>query len=325
DERASVFYRVCGFDQFADSYLRNARACYASWGADGKVRQLDGLYPGLKQEQPLPGPASTFTAPVEGLDLATLIRVSHAVSSEIVLEKLIDTVMLNAMEHAGAERGLLILPHGDRLYVKAEAAIGGDSVAVRTLEEPVSSAAVPESILRYVVRTREQVIIDDASVPNSFSTDEYLREKRTRSVACLPLVKQGELIALLYLENKLASNLFTPARLKILEVLASQAAISLENSRLYHEIQRAEAERRAPKHAPEEARSELPHAAGVMSPGTLTASIAHEINQPIAAVITSAGACLRWLNRDQPEVQRAREAAMRIEEDGRRASEIITH
>src|SRR5262249_52788478 len=126
------------------------------------------------------------------------------------------------------------------LEVKAEATTGGDSLAVRTPAEPISSAAVPDSVLRYVVRTREQVIIEDASVPNSFSTDEYLREKRTRSVACLPLVKQGELVALLYLENKLASNVFTPARLKLLEVLASQAAISLENSRLYHEIQRAE-------------------------------------------------------------------------------------
>jgi PAS domain S-box-containing protein len=111
---------------------------------------------------------------------------------------------------------------------------------VRALDENISSAAVPESMVRYVARTREQVIIDDVSVSNPFSTDEYLREKRTCSVLCLPLLKQGELVALLYLENKLASNVFTPARLKILEVLASQAAISLENSRLYHKIQRAE-------------------------------------------------------------------------------------
>jgi GAF domain-containing protein len=114
-ERASAFYRARGFDQFADLYLRNARACYASWGADGKVRQLDRLYPGLKQEQPLPGPTSTITAPIEGLDLATVIRVSQAVSSEIVLEKLLDAVMRKAMEHAGAERGVLIVPRGDEL------------------------------------------------------------------------------------------------------------------------------------------------------------------------------------------------------------------
>src|SRR5262249_21641691 len=119
-ERASAFYRARGFEQFANTYLRNARACYASWGADGKVRQLDRLYPGLKQQEPLPGPTSTITAPVEGLDLATVIQVSQAVSGEIVLEKLLDTVMRKAMEHAGAERGLLILPYGDHLLVKAE-------------------------------------------------------------------------------------------------------------------------------------------------------------------------------------------------------------
>src|SRR4029434_11175485 len=115
-----------------------------------------------------------------------------------------------------------------------------DAVLVRAGDETISSITVPESILRYVARIREQVIIDDVSVSNPFSTDQYIREKRTSSVLCLPLLKQGELIALLYLENTLASNVFTPARLKILEVLASQAAISLENSRLYHEIQRAE-------------------------------------------------------------------------------------
>src|SRR5262249_55737692 len=92
-ERASVFYRARGFDQFADTYLRNARASYASWGADGKVRQLDGLYPGLTQEQPLPSPTSTFTAPVEGLDLATVIQVSQAVSSEIVLDTHVETLL----------------------------------------------------------------------------------------------------------------------------------------------------------------------------------------------------------------------------------------
>jgi len=324
-ERASAFYRARGFDQFADTYLRNARACYASWGADGKVRQLDSLYPALKQEQPLPGPTSTFTAPVEGLDLATVIRVSQAVSSEIVLDKLLDTVMRNAMEYAGADRGLLILPHGNQMQVKAEATVDGDSVEVRILEEPLSAADVPESVLRYVTRTREHVIIEDAAVSSSFSADEHPREKAPRSLACLPLLKQGELIALLYLENKLAANVFTPGRLEILEVLASQGAISLENSRLYHEIERAEAERRAAEQALDKARSELAHSARVMSLGTLTASITHEINQPIAAVITSASACLRWLNRDQPEVQRAREAAKRIEEDGKRAAAIITH
>ena len=95
-------------------YLRNARYCYLTWGADGKVRQLDEFYPNLREEGPAPGPTSTIGAPVEHLDLATVIRVSQAVSGEIVLEKLIDTLMRTAIEQAGAERGLLILPRGGR-------------------------------------------------------------------------------------------------------------------------------------------------------------------------------------------------------------------
>jgi PAS domain S-box-containing protein len=238
-EIAARFYAARGFDRIAKTYLRDARYGYQQWGADGKVQQLERLYPDLRQEL-TSGPVATIAAQVEGLDLATVIRVSQAVSGEIVLEKLFDTVMRNAMEHAGADRGLLIFPHRDQLRVKAEAATIGDRVAVRTLEAAVAPGDIPESVLRYVIRTREQLIIADASVPTSFSTDEYLSEKRPRSVACLPLLKHGTLIALLYLENKLVSNVFSEARLRILEVLASQAAISFENSRLYHEIQQVE-------------------------------------------------------------------------------------
>jgi tetratricopeptide (TPR) repeat protein len=117
-ERASAFYRARGFDQFAELYMRNAHACYVLWGADGKVNQLDQLFPNLKQEERTRDPTHTITALVEGLDLATLITVSQTVSGEIVLEKLLDTVMRKAMEHAGADRGLLILQNGDQLQIR---------------------------------------------------------------------------------------------------------------------------------------------------------------------------------------------------------------
>ncbi|HJZ77253.1 MAG TPA: GAF domain-containing protein, partial [Vicinamibacterales bacterium] len=240
-ECASAFYRTRGFDQFTDAYLRNARDCYAAWGADGKVRQLDRLYPSVKQDEPLPGPTATFTATIEGLDLATVIRVSQAVSSEIVLDTLLDTVMRTAMEHAGADRTLLFLLENDQLHVKAEAMIEGTRVAVRTVNESHASAAAPESLLQYVVRTHEQIIVDDASVRDSFASDQYFREMHGRSVAGLPLLKQGALVGVLYLENTLASHVFTPARLKLLEVLASQAAVALENTRLYRDLQEREA------------------------------------------------------------------------------------
>jgi PAS domain S-box-containing protein len=240
-ECASVFYRARGFDQIADAYLRNARTCYATWGADGKVRQLDRLYPGLKQEQQLAGPGSTITTTVEGLDLATVIRVSQAVSSEIVLEKLFDTVMRKAMEHAGAERGLLIADRGDGLQIEAESRIRGTNVIVSLGDKPVAALDVPMSILRYVMRTHESVLLDDASSANQFSADSYFLENHARSILCLPLLNQAKLSGVLYLENNLAPRVFTSERIAVLSVLVSQAAISLENTRLYRDLEDREA------------------------------------------------------------------------------------
>src|SRR6202040_405673 len=241
NELAAHFYAARGFEKIAHAYLQDARYGYLRWGADGKVRQLDQLYPHLREKEPVPGPTSTIGAPVENLDLATVIKVSQAVSGEIVLEKLIDTLMRTAIEHAGAERGLLILPRGDEQRIEAEATTSGDTIVVRLREASVAAAALPESIVHYVVRTRESVILDDASTPNAFSADTYIRQKHARSVLCLPLLKQAKLIGVLYLENNLALHVFTPARIAVLKLLASEAAISLENTRLYSELTEREA------------------------------------------------------------------------------------
>src|SRR5207302_1512544 len=138
----------------------DARYCYRRWGAAGKVRQLDQLYPHLREKEPAPGPTSTIAAPVEHLDLATVIKVSQAVSGEIVLENLTDTLMRTAIEHAGAERGLLILQQGAELRIEAEATTNSDNVIVRRRE--ASTPALPDSIVHYVMRTHESVILDDA-------------------------------------------------------------------------------------------------------------------------------------------------------------------
>jgi PAS domain S-box-containing protein len=240
-ERASAFYRVRGFEEFANIYLRNARHCYLSWGADGKVRQLDELYPNLAEKASAAQAPGTIQALVEHLDLATVIKVSQAVSAEIVLDKLIETLMRTALEHAGAERGLLLLPRGAELKVEAEARSSGDAVIVRVGEASVAAAPRSELIVNYVLRTQENVILDDASAEERFSADEYLREHRARSILCLPLLKQAKLIGILYLENNLAPHAFTPARSALLRVLASEAAISLENSRLYRDLEEREA------------------------------------------------------------------------------------
>jgi PAS domain S-box-containing protein len=163
------------------------------------------------------------------------------VSGEIVLEKLIDTLMRTAIEHAGAERGLLILPRGVEQWIEAEATTSGETIIVHLKEASVAGAAVPESIIHYVVRTRQSVILDDASAQHPFSADTYIRQHHARSILCLPLINQAKLIGLLYLENNLARNVFTPARIAVLKLLASQAAISLENTRLYRDLEEREA------------------------------------------------------------------------------------
>ena len=194
-----------------------------------------------RQDERAPGPAGTIGAPVEHLDLATVMKVSQAVSGEIVLEKLLDTLMRTAIEQAGAERGLLILARGAEQRIEAEATTSGDTVVVRLCDEAVAGAALPESVLHYVLRTREGVILDDAAAENDFSADPYIRQHGARSILCLPLLNQAKLIGVLYLENNLAPRVFAPARIAVLKLLASQAAVALENTRLYRDLAEREA------------------------------------------------------------------------------------
>jgi PAS domain S-box-containing protein len=434
NELASRFYAARGFEKIARVYLQDARYGYLLWGADGKVRQLEQLHPRLR-DSPVPASATTtIGAPVEQLDVGTVLKAAQAVSGEIVLGELIKTLLRIAVEHAGAERGLLILFPGDEPRIAAEATTGRGQVEVTLRQAAVSPAELPESVLHTVIRTRESVILDDASAQNPFSADEYLCQKHARSVLCLPLVKQSKLIGVLYLENNLASHVFTPARISVLELLESQAAISLENARLYNDLGEREArirrlvdsniigiviwnfqgriieaneafldivgyaredlvsgrlrwmeltpvewrdaddqniaelkaagtvqprEReffrkdgsRVPvllgattfgdlqdegvafvldltdrKHAEEalrKAQAELAHVTRVTTLGELTASIAHEVNQPLAAVVNAAAACLRWLHGSTPNLDEARHAVDWIIKEGNRASEVI--
>ncbi len=240
NELASRFYLKRGYRTVARTYLCEARHCFLRWGALGKVKQLDERYPGLEEKTPGPSAAPLGT-PAEQLDLMTVVKASHAVSGEIVPKKLIQKLMTIAIEHAGAERGLLILPHDEEFRIEAEARTGLDKVNVSLQQTRADPAELPESLLRYVIRTHESVILDDAASQNLFSNDEYLRQRRPRSVLCLPLKKQTKLIGILYLENNLAARVFTPKRLAMLELLASQAAISLDHARLYSGLSRANA------------------------------------------------------------------------------------
>jgi len=236
NELAGRFYAARGFDKIATTYLRDARYCYLRWGADGKVRQLEQLYPQIRADKSIPDATATIQTPVEHLDLATVIKVSEAVSGEIVLEKLIDMLMRTAIEHAGAERGLLILPRADDYRIEAEVITSGNEVRVDLRQVSVTAADLPESVFRYALRTRESVLLHDASGQSSFSGDDYIREHHARSVLCLPILKQTRLLGMLYLENNLTPHAFTPARMAVLKLVASEAAISMENARLYRDL-----------------------------------------------------------------------------------------
>jgi PAS domain S-box-containing protein len=169
-------------------------------------------------------------------EVGTVVIASQALSSEIVIDKLIEILMRVAIEHAGADRGLLVLLEGDAQRIEAEATAGRDRIEVRIHGTNVTTSELPVSIIQYVVRTLESVILDDASVHNQFSADHYFSQKRCRSIFCLPLVRQTKLIGVLYLENTFGSHVFTAARASLLKLLASQAAISIENARLYADL-----------------------------------------------------------------------------------------
>jgi PAS domain S-box-containing protein len=239
-ELAARFYASRGFETIAHTYLQNARHGYLRWGADGKVRQLDQMYPEAKSDEPGPALATTIVAPSEFLDLATVIKVSQAVSGEMVLEKLIDKVLRSAIELAGAERGVLIVPRGDELEVQAEATVYDGAITVYGRGHSNVSTALPHSVVRQVMRTQETVILDDASSKGGLYEDSYFVQYSIRSVLCLPLIHQAKLIGVIYLENNLTPNAFPPNLITVLKVLASQAAVSIENGRLYRELAESE-------------------------------------------------------------------------------------
>jgi PAS domain S-box-containing protein len=240
NELAGRFYAARGFEKIAYAYLRDARYGYLRWGADAKVRQLERLYPRLHVAED-GGAVGKISASIQQMDVATVVKASQAVSSEIELPRLIETLMKIALQNAGADRGLLILSRHNDFRIEAEGRLSGDAFTVVMRQAPVSGPDCPEALLRYVIRTQETLILDDASRPDPRCDEDYVRRRHPRSILCLPLMKQAKLAGLLYFENSLATHAFTPDRVAVLELLTAQAAISLENTLLYSDLREREA------------------------------------------------------------------------------------
>jgi predicted ATPase/signal transduction histidine kinase/DNA-binding NarL/FixJ family response regulator len=245
-ELAARFYLGRGLDRVARAYLGVARDAYRQWGATAVVDRLEREHPGLTRMRPATSERTAdashaFVTKVEHLDLTTVLKASQAVSDEIVLDRLIEKLLQISIEAAGADRGLLLLVEDEAPVIVAEAAADRHGVTVDLSRSRVTSDALPTSALGYVTRTHESVLVDDARAENPFREDRYFARQQPRSVLCLPLLKQGMLVGALYLENRFAPGAFSENRTAVLELLASQAAISLENATLYTDLQREQA------------------------------------------------------------------------------------
>jgi predicted ATPase/signal transduction histidine kinase len=237
NELAANFWRARRFQTIAETYARAAREAYLRWGAQGKVKHLEARWPELVLTAS--GGRHTYDTDSTQIDALTVVKAQRAISGEIVQERLVTTLMQVAIENAGAQRGALLLVRGDSLRVMAISGASPEEPIVLSPED--APAELPWSLIAYVKRTREHVLIGDAARVHVFPADEYLRRGRARSVLCLPLLRQEALYGVLYLENNLAAEAFTPDRLELLGHIASQAVISMENARLYAEVQHAEA------------------------------------------------------------------------------------
>lgn len=239
-ELAARFYLSYGKTLVAKAYLQEARYTYQKWGAMAKVHHIDSSYPTLFVHSPPPAALSSTTYP--HIDLATVIQASQALSREIRLDRLLTRLIEMLLTNTGAERGYLLSEVKGQWLIEMEGAAeaAAKTEQVQLLQHRSPEGRLPLSLLVYVVRTLTTVVVDDASQaihdpasPLYQSHDLYILNHQPRSLLCAPLFHQGKLLNIVYLENNLATGVFSAARLELVQLLCAQAGISLENARLY--------------------------------------------------------------------------------------------
>jgi signal transduction histidine kinase len=308
-----------GKETIAQVYMQNAHYSYQLWGAIAKVEDLEEKYPQFlartsakttaktNVNQTTIKATTTSTNLGDTLDLATVMKASQAISGEIVLSKLLERLMKIAIENAGAEKGFLILEKAGKWAIEAEGSVKEDEVSVLRslpLNAEADSGETPKlasAIVHYVIRTQENVLLNNATQEGQFTRDPYIAATQPKSILCTPLLHQGKLTGIFYLENNLTEGAFTTDRLELLKLLSAQIAISIENAQLYNNLQEFNQnleqlvgdrthELSNTLDALKAAQSQLVESEKMASLGGLVAGVAHEINTPIGVGVTVASA-----------------------------------
>ncbi|MGL1886016.1 MAG: PAS domain S-box protein [Reichenbachiella sp.] len=241
NERLAQYFLELGGEKTGLHYLSEAHFLYKQWGADGKAKDLVRKYPELamlSKDEIVTVSNTKGDNAISPLDLESVLKASQVLSGEIVLSSLLKKTMHIVIENAGATRGLLILEKEGQWLIEAEGSLDFNEVIVQQAIPIEESEQAPTTLINYISRTRENVVLTDAIKEGGFTKDSYFIEKRTKSVLGMPLLNRGLLNGILYLENDLTTGAFTADRLQVIKLLAFQIGISLENTRLFEEKQK---------------------------------------------------------------------------------------
>jgi predicted ATPase/GAF domain-containing protein len=241
-ERAAAHHQVQGRRRLARAYVVEARQAYGRWGAIAKrdhlSDQFEDLWEGESPPWDQPAQSSRVDKAFASLDTATVIHAAQAIAGEILLERVLVRVVRAVLESAGADRGMILIDRGGRLWVDVTMQVDPEKIETETSVLAEEYEELPLSVVEYVRRTREALVMGDARADRRFAKDRYMVHYAPHSILATPMLHKGKLVGIIYLEHTSANEAFVPARLPLIEFLAAQAAAAVESALLYGEVQR---------------------------------------------------------------------------------------